>query len=100
MVNLLLRLKFRQGSGQRIAGLVVPGANVLADIAAKYIVPNAWAKFFRHGAAFLNRKIGNAQPRIELAGSGNRLRRACVNARVQLPQRFRKQQRQREAPAR
>src|SRR4029077_319037 len=80
MVKLLLRLKLGQGSRERISSLVVPWANVLADIAAKDVVSHLRAKFFGNSAALFNREVSNTQPRIKPAGSDNRLGRACINA--------------------
>src|SRR5438270_3491929 len=76
----LLGLKLRQQSRRRVASLVVPGADVLANIAAKDVLAHGWPQLFRNCAALFNGEIGNAKTGIELARGHNGLRRAGVNA--------------------
>ena len=55
-----LGLKFRQGSRRRIAGFIVPRADILADVAAKDVMPHLRPQFFRHAAALFNGEISDA----------------------------------------
>src|SRR5262245_30693660 len=80
VVEPLLRLKLGQGSGRSAPCFVVPRANILADIAAKDVVAHRRTKLFRNGAALFDRQVGNAEARVELARSNDRLRRAGIDA--------------------
>src|ERR1700686_374057 len=80
MKRLYLRLKFRRLRERRVAGFVVPGTNVLADVAAKDVMSDRLAKFPRNVAALLDGQISNATPGIEFARGHNGLRGTSVNA--------------------
>src|SRR5438105_14333209 len=80
MVKPLLWLKLRQGSRRRVAGFIVPGTNILADIAAEYMVPNGRPELFSDYATLFNGQICDAETSIQLARRHNGLRGAGINA--------------------
>ncbi len=58
----------------------VPGADVLADVAAKDLVSHALAQFFGNGAALFDGEIRDAFVGVELVGRDNRVGRAGFDA--------------------
>src|SRR5215475_46645 len=80
MVEAFARLKFRQRCRRSVAGLVVPGTNVLADVAAEDVVAHGGPQLLWNFASLFNREIGDTQTGIEFARGRDRLCRTCVNA--------------------
>src|SRR5690242_13861001 len=80
MEKLSLRLEFRRRSCRSIPRFVVPGADVLADVATKNMMAERRPQLLRDAAAFFNGEISDAAARIELAGSDKRLRRTRIEA--------------------
>src|SRR5215467_5968648 len=80
MKKFVLRLKFRRQGCRSIAGLVVPGADILTDVATKNMMANTGAQLFWNAAALFNGEIGDAAAGVEFAGSDQRLGGACIDA--------------------
>src|ERR1700722_7756316 len=58
----------------------VPGADILADVAAEQVAPHTGSHLFGNFAALLDREIGNAQVGIELVGRDQRVGGAGLDA--------------------
>ena len=72
----LARLKFR-GAGHGC--FAIPRTDVLADIAAKHMPPQFFTHGFRNRTSLLDSQIGNAQVRIQLIRSDQRVSRTGVD---------------------
>ncbi len=57
---------------------MIPGANILADIAAEQPIADAGAKFVRNRLPQLDGQVTDASPRIEHISIDKRLRRAGI----------------------
>ena len=85
-----LREPFEGGIDQAVAGLefgrggdrgfAIPGADVLADVAAEDVASHAVAQVLGDGAALFDGEIGNAAVGIELVGREKRVRGTGVEA--------------------
>ena len=66
--------------GSRAVGdVVVPGADLLADVAPEDVRAHRSAEFFRNRASELDGQVGNAAPRVHHAGRDDGVRRAIVD---------------------
>ncbi len=79
MLCLLAWLEIRQRCHWRAA---IPGANVLANIAAEDVIADRFPQFQRDGAAQLDGEIRNAAPRVQNIRLYNCAGGACVNAKA------------------
>src|ERR1019366_9004178 len=76
----LMRLRLLEVGERGDGRFAVPGADVLADVAADNGVAHLCAKFFRDRAAQLDSEIGDAAARVENIRRGECLRGAGVEA--------------------
>src|ERR1044071_6401042 len=80
MHQFFLGLKFGSRCWRRISNLVVPGTNVLTDVAAEDVMTYGITKLQRHVSPFLDGKVRNASPCIHLPGSHKRLSGTGIKA--------------------
>src|SRR5262245_3015741 len=80
MKQLVHRLELWQLRDRRVARLGVPGADILADVAAEDVVSDPIAQLLGNRSALLDGQVSNAAPRIELPRRNDGLCRAGVDA--------------------
>src|SRR5581483_3512253 len=60
--------------------LVIPRADILADVAPENVATHPCPEVIRHGAALLDRQVGNAAAAVQLIRTNERVRRTGIEA--------------------
>src|SRR5262249_13757495 len=75
----LARLGFGYHRGRSVTGLMVPGADVLTDVAPEYVLSHGSAQCLSNGPALLNGEVSNATACVQFPRRNDGLCRAGVD---------------------